>query len=485
MRSCQRVVRRVGGQVDGAGFRCIAHDRAAHDEFQPEAFGEQGAVLGDVFVNACSHGAKASESDPDLTHGLCLADAMPGVERHGRCDSKSTHPEIHCTLMLDIPQAMRHRVPMPTRNYFTNGVPEMLVLRLLSRQEMYGYQLVAAIRERSAETFQFGEGCLYPILHRLAGESHLTTRREVVEGRARHYYKISSKGLRHLERLTREWTSVVRGTQSIMEAARILKPTCKPFEPPSCGAASLADPSQNSRKNWRIITRPPKRTSWRAGTMKPPLRLWPSPRWGSPRWWQPARRIRCRNFAGQRDIRTLFSLVFAFCALACNATVLACVVQVANALKGAHSDHRVDWLAAEAGVSALNWLTPMAGGGFLFWMARRFPAGWKTLIPASAALALAVSAVGVWYIPHFAPGYGPTDHHVTIVLCDSPVASLVLLCAGEAGDFRRSFHDWSKYETLLCLGRLLLPVVATFGLRYMIAARTVNPRSSTPPGAII
>ena len=111
-----------------------------------------------------------------------------------------------------------HKARMSSKNYFINGVPEMLALRLLSQQEMYGYEIVAAIRVRSAETFHFGEGCLYPILHRLAAADLLTSRREVVDGRVRHYYKTSPKGRKHLEKLTQEWTSVVRGTQSIMLA---------------------------------------------------------------------------------------------------------------------------------------------------------------------------------------------------------------------------------------------------------------------------
>jgi PadR family transcriptional regulator PadR len=103
--------------------------------------------------------------------------------------------------------------------YFTNGIPELLILRLLSRQEMYGYQLVQAIRDRSAEAFHFGEGCLYPVLHRLTHEGYLTTRREVVEGRPRHYYKTSRKGVTFYEKLKAEWTSVVRGTETILEAS--------------------------------------------------------------------------------------------------------------------------------------------------------------------------------------------------------------------------------------------------------------------------
>ena len=96
-------------------------------------------------------------------------------------------------------------------------LPEMLVLRLLAREEMYGYQLVAAIRQRSGEALAFGEGCIYPVLHKLAANGYLGTRRGTVDGRPRYYYKLSAKGTRHLDSLSGEWNGIVRGVQSIME----------------------------------------------------------------------------------------------------------------------------------------------------------------------------------------------------------------------------------------------------------------------------
>lgn len=56
---------------------------------------------------------------------------------------------------------------------FLNGVPEMLILKLLSRRPMYGYELVQAIRQATNEELQFGEGCVYPILHRLESQGLL------------------------------------------------------------------------------------------------------------------------------------------------------------------------------------------------------------------------------------------------------------------------------------------------------------------------
>ena len=52
---------------------------------------------------------------------------------------------------------------------FLNGVPELLILSLLARRPMYGYELVQAIRQSTQGTLEFGEGCVYPVLHRLGG----------------------------------------------------------------------------------------------------------------------------------------------------------------------------------------------------------------------------------------------------------------------------------------------------------------------------
>ena len=65
---------------------------------------------------------------------------------------------------------------------FLNGVPELLILSLLSRRSMYGYELVQAIRQSTRGTLEFGEGCVYPILHRLEAEGLLASKRETVGG---------------------------------------------------------------------------------------------------------------------------------------------------------------------------------------------------------------------------------------------------------------------------------------------------------------
>ena len=93
----------------------------------------------------------------------------------------------------------------------------MLLLQLLAREEMYGYQLVEAIHQRSHHAFHFGEGCLYPLLHKLTQDGYLTSRREMAGGRPRHYYRTSAKGRKQLEAMSQSWRDVVRGTESILK----------------------------------------------------------------------------------------------------------------------------------------------------------------------------------------------------------------------------------------------------------------------------
>ena len=103
-----------------------------------------------------------------------------------------------------------------TNPNFLNGVPELLVLELLSRQEMYGYELVRAIQERTREKLAFGEGCIYPLLHWLEETRLVSSRRKEVEGRSRNYYQLTLRGRKRLEDLSQEWREVVAGVSLVV-----------------------------------------------------------------------------------------------------------------------------------------------------------------------------------------------------------------------------------------------------------------------------
>lgn len=104
-----------------------------------------------------------------------------------------------------------------TNPVFMSGVPELLVLRLLSRQEMYGYELVRAIRVVSDEAFTLAEGVVYPLLHSLEARKYLAAREKTVEGRNRVYYTVTQRGKKRLSELTSEWQRVSSGISTVLE----------------------------------------------------------------------------------------------------------------------------------------------------------------------------------------------------------------------------------------------------------------------------
>ncbi len=78
---------------------------------------------------------------------------------------------------------------------YLNGVPELLILRLLSRKPMHGYQIVQSMSVLSQGQLEFGEGCIYPLLHRLELDGALTSRRQSVAGvDAKHDGRSGSQG---------------------------------------------------------------------------------------------------------------------------------------------------------------------------------------------------------------------------------------------------------------------------------------------------
>jgi PadR family transcriptional regulator PadR len=129
------------------------------------------------------------------------------------------HPGQHTSQFdVDIPHSLMYSslVMKKTNPSFLNGVPELLVLRLLSRREMYGYEIVRAIQTETNETFSFGEGCIYPYLHYLEKEKLLTGERKAVDGRSRNYYQITPRGKKRLEELSTEWKRVAAGISLLM-----------------------------------------------------------------------------------------------------------------------------------------------------------------------------------------------------------------------------------------------------------------------------
>lgn len=87
------------------------------------------------------------------------------------------------------------------------GSTPILILSLLDRKHMYGYEMIKEIERRSNGVFSFKEGTLYPILHALESENIIESYWDDNESnRKRKYYNITSKGKLHLKAKQEEWS---------------------------------------------------------------------------------------------------------------------------------------------------------------------------------------------------------------------------------------------------------------------------------------
>ena len=86
------------------------------------------------------------------------------------------------------------------------GSTTVLILSLLNRKNMYGYEMIKEIELKSKNVFSFKEGTLYPILHSLENESYIESYWDSSQGaRKRKYYKITDSGKKILLEKEQEW----------------------------------------------------------------------------------------------------------------------------------------------------------------------------------------------------------------------------------------------------------------------------------------
>ncbi len=100
---------------------------------------------------------------------------------------------------------------------YLNGVPELAVLRVLLDGPQHGYAIVQSISQRTGGCLQFGEGSIYPILHKLEQQGLLLTRREMMRGRERIIYRLSKRGCKQFEESRSRWMEVAKSIQALLE----------------------------------------------------------------------------------------------------------------------------------------------------------------------------------------------------------------------------------------------------------------------------
>lgn len=86
------------------------------------------------------------------------------------------------------------------------GCIDILLLSLIEKEDLYGYEITKRLKEKSNEMYSLSEGTLYPALQRLE-------KRKLIEsywgdsgtGARRKYYTITNEGKNALSEKLNEW----------------------------------------------------------------------------------------------------------------------------------------------------------------------------------------------------------------------------------------------------------------------------------------
>ena len=90
-----------------------------------------------------------------------------------------------------------------------SGSMGMLLLKLLSEGDKYGYEMIETLRARSQNIFELKAGTLYPLLHGMEEKKLLTSYEKEGAGKTRNYYSITKEGRDALRSKEKEYSEAV------------------------------------------------------------------------------------------------------------------------------------------------------------------------------------------------------------------------------------------------------------------------------------
>ena len=105
---------------------------------------------------------------------------------------------------------------------FKGGQVTLIILILLSEQDMYGYQISHLMEERSEGMYFPPDGVLYPTLYKLAEKGYISAEKREGDGntRARIYYHLEQKGVEYLAWIRSDFLREREGVEKILKKSK-------------------------------------------------------------------------------------------------------------------------------------------------------------------------------------------------------------------------------------------------------------------------
>ncbi|PYI54876.1 PadR family transcriptional regulator [Paenibacillus flagellatus] len=100
------------------------------------------------------------------------------------------------------------------------GSTGTMLLSLLNRGDLYGYEMLKELERKSGGAFALKEGTLYPILHAMEAEGWVEAYWSEANGRKRKYYRITDDGRSLLKEKKREWSEFRNAVDLVLREGR-------------------------------------------------------------------------------------------------------------------------------------------------------------------------------------------------------------------------------------------------------------------------
>lgn len=105
---------------------------------------------------------------------------------------------------------------MAERNYFMNGITELLILSILVSHDSYVYEIKKTIEKHSGGLLSISQNTIYTATYKLQSEGKISEYAKLVgKKRTRIYYHIKENGISYLEELLQDYQQITTGVQTV------------------------------------------------------------------------------------------------------------------------------------------------------------------------------------------------------------------------------------------------------------------------------
>ena len=109
---------------------------------------------------------------------------------------------------------------MAQKSGLVQGTLDMLVLRVLSRDDLHGWGITQKLERLSQSALRVEEGSLYPALYRMEDKGWIKSKWKLTEKGARaKYYSLTSAGRKQLAAEKESWARMTGIIEQVMQSA--------------------------------------------------------------------------------------------------------------------------------------------------------------------------------------------------------------------------------------------------------------------------